>query len=322
MQSDRAGKICCGAIDLGGTKIEARLFDADLDTLDSRRIPTPTADFDSFMAALSQQIDWLCQTTGNPQLPVGLSLAGWIDPATGEAFASNIPISGRNVGAALAARFGRSFPLLNDCMAFAYSEAHGGAGQIEGHASGTVLGLILGTGMGAGLTIDGAFPPRRNGVAVEVGHIGMPARALAEFDLPLWPCGCGKTGCMERYISGAGLAALARHQLGRETPAPDLVRAAEAGQPAAIRVLEIWADLVAEALLSLQLITDPDCIVLGGGLSNMPGVIERLSRAFAARKLGPITPPPLRRARFGDSSGARGAALYALARCQSRQGDL
>ena len=331
MQSDRSGKICCGAIDLGGTKIEARVFDADFETVDTRRIPTPTADFDSFIAALGQQIDWLCQTAGDPQLPVGLSLAGWIDPATGEAFASNIPITGRNVGAALAARFGRSFPLLNDCMAFAYSEAHGGAGQgeaeaygegqSEGHASGAVLGLILGTGMGAGLTIDGVFPPRRNGVAVEVGHIGMPARALAEFDLPLWPCGCGKTGCMERYISGAGLAALARHQLGREISAPDLVRAAEAGEPAAIRVLEIWADLVAEALLSLQLITDPDCIVLGGGLSNMPGVIERLSRAFAARKLGPITPPPLRRARFGDSSGARGAALYALAQCQNRQGD-
>ncbi|RWR25881.1 ROK family protein [Sinirhodobacter populi] len=305
-----ATDLLCGAIDLGGTKIEARLFDGAIDTVKTRRIPTPTADFDSFIAALGDQIAWLCEAASDPALPVGLALAGWIDPATGNAFASNIPVTGRAIGAALADRFGRRFPLLNDCMAFAYSEAHGGAGA----EAEVVLGLILGTGMGAGLTVRGEFPPRLNGVAVEIGHVGMPARALAEFDLPVWPCGCGKAGCMERYVSGTGLAALARHRLGREVTAPDLIAAASGGDRPSARVLEIWADLTAEALLSLQLILDPSCIVLGGGLSNMPDVVARLSRAFDARRLGPITPPPLRLARFGDSSGARGAALYARAR--------
>lgn len=309
-----APKMICGAIDLGGTKIEARLFDTAMETVETRRIPTPTEDFDSFIKALGNQIAWLCETAGDPALPVGLSLAGWIDPATGNAFASNIPITGRNVEAALSERFGRHFPLLNDCMAFAYSEAHGGAGE----DADVVLGLILGTGMGAGLTISGGFPPRMNGVAVEIGHVGMPARVLAEFGLPVWPCGCGKAGCMERYISGTGLAALAEHILGEKISGPDLVARALASDAKAEQVMSAWADLTAEALLSLQLIVDPGCIVLGGGLSNIPGVIERLTRAFDARKLGPITPPPLRLARFGDSSGARGAALFARAQSQPR----
>lgn len=303
----------CGAIDLGGTKIEARLFDASLETVRTHRIPTPVSDFESFMEALSAQIRWLSDTAEAPNLPIGISIAGWIDPATGEAFASNIPISGRNVPEALRSRFGRAFPILNDCMAFAYSEAHGGAGDSdESREEAVVLGLILGTGMGAGLTIGGTFPARRNGVAVEIGHVGMPARALAEFDLPVLPCGCGKAGCMERYVSGTGLADLARRRLGRPTDAPALTRADEAGDMEARAVLDEWAALGAECLLTLQLICDPSCVVLGGGLSNMPGMLPRLETAFAARKLGPIAPPPLRLARFGDSSGARGAALFAL----------
>lgn len=298
----------CGAIDLGGTKIEARLFDADMATVETKRIPTPTADFDSFIEGLAAQILWLCETAGDAALPVGISLAGWVDPVTGNAFASNIPITGRNVAAALNQRFGRDFPILNDCMAFAYSEAHGGAGA----GAEVVLGVILGTGMGAGVTIGSSFPPRLNGVAVEIGHVGMPARALAEFGLPVLPCGCGKAGCMEKYVAGPGLATLAELRLGRAITTVDLVAAAQAGEAGAAAVLAEWADLTAECLLTLQLILDPGCIVFGGGLSNMPGMTEMLSAAFARRKLGPITPPPLRVAHFGDSSGARGAALYAL----------
>ncbi|MCX2698250.1 MULTISPECIES: ROK family protein [Ochrobactrum] len=298
----------CGAIDLGGTKIEGRLFDANMETVLTRRIPTPVSDFDAFIDGLSAQIEWLTETAGNPNLPVGISLPGWIDPATGHGFASNIPITGRDVGAALQKRFGRSFPLMNDCMAFAYSEAHGGAAE----GSEAMIGLIVGTGMGAGVVINGEIPPRYNGLALEIGHTGMPARILSEQSLPLIPCGCGKTGCMERYVSGTGLAAISQIKLNETISNQELTLRASNGDANAEKVLDDWADLMAESLLTMQLVVDPDCFVLGGGLSNMDGVTERVSKAFEKRKLGPTRIPAIRTARFGDSSGARGVALYAL----------
>lgn len=298
----------CGAIDLGGTKIEGRLFDANMETVLTRRIATPVSDFETFIDGLSAQIEWLTETAGNPNLPIGISLPGWIDPATGHGFASNIPITGRDVGAALESRFGRSYPLMNDCMAFAYSEVHGGSGE----GGDVVIGLIVGTGMGAGVVINGEIPPRYNGLALEIGHTGMPARILSAQNLPLIPCGCGKTGCMERYVSGTGLADISKLKLNETISNQELALRASHGDMAAQQVLEDWAELMAESLLTMQLVLDPDCIVLGGGLSNMDSVAERVSKAFEKRKLGPTRIPAIRTARFGDSSGARGVALFAL----------
>ncbi len=197
---------------------------------------------------------------------------------------------------------------MNDCMAFAYSEVHGGAGE----GGDVVIGLIVGTGMGAGLVINGDIPPRYNGLALEIGHTGMPARILSQQNLPLIPCGCGKTGCMERYVSGTGLADISKIKLGETISNQELTLRASSGDVAAEQVLNDWAELMAESLLTMQLVVDPDCIVMGGGLSNMEGVAERVSKAFEKQKLGPTRIPGIKTARFGDSSGARGVALYAL----------
>lgn len=295
-----------GAIDLGGTKIEARLFGPEMDTRELRRVPTPRDGFDSFLPALIEQIRWLEEQTGDPALPIAISIAGVIDPKTGMATASNIPVSGRNLARELGAALGRDLPLINDCMAFAYSEAHGGAG--EGAAS--VLGLILGTGVGAGFVLHGELPPRHAGLAVEIGHLGMPARALARHGLPLWPCGCGRDACNENYTSGTGLRRIAEWA-GLSDPDPVHVAACAATDPEAARVMAIWADLTAEMLYSAQLMLDPQVIVLGGGLSNIPGIAERLSAALMMLRLGQAQLPDIRIARHGDSSGARGAALMA-----------
>jgi len=301
----------CGAIDLGGTKIEARLFGAEMQTIDLRRTPTPVADFPSFLDGLSDQIGWLLDQAGTPDLPVGICVPGIIDRRSGECFASNVPISGRRLGTELAARFGRDYPIANDCMALAYSETHGGAGD----AFGTVVGLVLGTGVGAGLCVDGEIPERHAGLVLEIGHTGMPARALARHGLPVWRCGCGQEGCMEMYMAGSALSRLWAWKGGTgERSGEALVDAAAAGDALAAEVLDIWVDLVAECLQTLQLVLDPDCIVLGGGASRMAGIAPRLTAALKARQLGTLHEPALCIARHGDSSGARGMALMALNR--------
>ena len=297
-----------GAIDLGGTKIEARLFDGEMRTVALTRIPTPRDDYEGFILALAGQVRWLEEGANDRALPVAISMAGLIDPQSGIATASNIPVTGHNLGLSLREALGRSLPIVNDCMAFAYSEAHGGAAD----GIGSVLGLILGTGVGAGLVIDGRIPHRHAGLAVEIGHVGMPARALERYGLPVWPCGCGRLGCNENYVSGTGLTRIAQWAGLAET---DPARIAEmaAKNPDAARVMEIWADLAGEMLYTAQLMLDPQVIVLGGGLSNIPGLPAMLSTAMMRLRLGEVRLPEIRVAQHGDSSGARGAALMARA---------
>ena len=304
-QDGKAGTLC-GAIDLGGTKIEARLFDAAMVSVDLRRVPTPRRDFAAFMVALVDQVRWLEARAGDAHLPVAISIAGMIEPATGIATASNIPVTGRHLGAELTAALGRDLPMVNDCTAFAWSEAHGGAG--EGARS--VMGLVMGTGVGAGIVVDGRVPPRHAGISVEIGHLGMPARALARHGLPMWRCGCGRDGCHENYVSGTGLRRIAEWAGLAETD-PRRVAALAGADAQAARVMEIWADLAGEMLYAAQLMLDPEVIVLGGGLSNIACLPERLSAALQRLRLGDARLPAIRRALHGDSSGARGAALMA-----------
>ena len=302
-----AGAGPCGGIDLGGTKIEARLFDgARAHGVDARRIPTPTGDFDAMIAALAAQVAWLRERAGRADLRVGVALPGAIDPDTGGVFAANIPTGGRSVAAALTELTGSAHPVVNDAMAFALSEATFGAGA----DARVVMGLILGTGIGGGICIDGALPHRHAGLSVELGHTGLPARGLNRHGLPALPCGCGRAGCLETYVSGTGLANLAERLTGTRLRPEDLPT-----HPEGERILSAWADLAGEALDTVQLTLDPDCIVLGGGLSNMLGIEARLAAALASRTLTPGRLPAIRVARHGDTSGARGAALMARAPC-------
>lgn len=295
----------CGGIDLGGTKIEARLFDGpEAETVETRRVPTPSEDFASMIEAACAQIAWLRERAGDPGLPVGVAVPGVIDPVSGITTASNIPATGHSLPGALAEALGEEVPVVNDCMAFAYSEAHGGAGD----GARSVMGLTIGTGLGGGLAVDGKPAPRHAGLAVEIGHVSAPARAVARHGLPLFACGCGRMACMETYFSGTGIANLSEALLGQRHRAEDLV----AGDSTEARqVMAVWSDLAGECLDTIQLLLDPDCIVLGGGLSRVPGMAERLTEALAAHRLGAARSPRIVVARHGDSSGARGAALMA-----------
>ncbi|WP_341485797.1 ROK family protein [Thioclava sp. GXIMD4215] len=298
-----------GGIDLGGTKIEARLFGAGYQSLEATRFPTPTDTVETFLQALSKAIRWLEETSGRgSRLPIGIGLPGIINPFNGAAMAANIPVTGLDLPAAIARKIGRKIPLINDGQAFALSEAHGGAGL----GARSVLGLIMGTGIGAGHVLDGALPYRRNIAGIEAGHLGLPAPLLERHGLPIRPCGCGRKGCFETYLAGPGLRRICQHKLGHALPPEDLGAAVANGDPAATGVLEIWAALAAELLLTLHLTLDPDCIVLGGGLSQLPQVTDHLARAFTRVRLGPMALPDLRLAAHGDSSGARGAAILAV----------
>ncbi|MEM8787877.1 MAG: ROK family protein [Pseudomonadota bacterium] len=290
-----------GGIDLGGTKIEARLFDTGPWTAQqTQEIATPRGRYDALLAALAAQVDWLA-TRG--AAGVGVGSPGLID-ASGRMLTANLPASGRTLPADLRARAAVPVSFLNDCRAFTLSEARLGAGR----GADCVLGLILGTGVAGGVALGGAPVLGRNGAAGEFGHTPLPHGPVAAHDLPVLPCGCGLTGCYETLCSGPGLSRLARHLTGKTAAPEDL---ATAGDETAERVLAVWAELLGHLLAGLVHTLDPDIVVLGGGLSKIEGLIPRLRAATAPHLLAGVALPAFALAEGGDRSGARGAALFA-----------
>ena len=289
-------------IDLGGTKIELRVFDADWNELARHRVPTPK-DYARLVDAVVGQIAWAEQETG-PVAVVGIGAAGLVNPKTGTVLANNLPASGRPLQADIAQRAGRRITYINDCRALALSEAVFGAGQ----GKPVMLALILGTGVSGGLTVNQT--PRQGPTATggEVGHIAAPAHIIAAHGLPLYACGCGRMGCIEAYIAGPGLQRLAAFMTG-QTLTTQEIAARRAGDMA--EVWSIWCTLVAELVHSLTLTVDPDVIVLGGGLSAIPDVVADVQAAAAGAQITGFDAAPLVLAQGGDASGARGAAYVA-----------
>ncbi|QDL53684.1 ROK family protein [Rhodoferax aquaticus] len=296
-----------GAIDLGGTKIEACVFDPQLQALQRQRRATPHGSYAELLDAIVQQCLWLQTQAGNAQLPIGIGIPGLIDRRSGLSTTANLAAMGRPLQADLSARLGRHIAVENDCKCFALSEAQGGAGQ--GH--GVVFGLILGTGVGGGVCTQGELMLHHNGLSGEVGHIALPAQCVAQWGLPVIRCGCGRTGCYETYVSGPGMTRLCKHLTGQALSAPEIVQGNAHGDPLLQSVFGVWVSLLCELLHTVQLVVDPDCVVFGGGLSRIPALAEHVARAFPSHQLSGLRAPHFTSATFGDSSGVRGAAILA-----------
>ncbi|WP_346839093.1 ROK family protein [Microbulbifer sp. SAOS-129_SWC] len=293
-------------LDIGGTKIELTCFNGALRKLDSQRTATPVDDFQAFIDTLVNLIESADRQHGC-QGVVGIGMPGVID-AEGHSLSANVPCAtGRNVAETLAARLKRPVVVENDCRLFALSEAHGGAGAGYAH----VYGAVLGTGAAGGLVLDGNLYRSRQGIAGEYGHHPLPASLREQYQLPLLDCGCGLSGCLEPYIAGPGLANLHRHLCGESLSAPELVERWRAGDKNAIATREIHMDLLGAAFANLVKAYDPDIIVLGGGLSCIEEIYRDLPQAIERHLFAGFHAPVIAPPKFGDASGARGAALLA-----------
>ena len=293
-------------VDIGGTKIELVVFDDALTPQSRERLPTPTGDYDAFLGAVADLVARADAEHG-VAAPIGVGIPGLVD-AEGLSFCANIPCAiGKPVASDLSTRIGRTVVAENDCRLFALSEAHGGAGA--GYR--TVFGAILGTGAAAGLVVDGRLERGRRGAAGEYGHLPLPATLQHGHDLRLRDCACGLPACAEGYVGGPGLLAMAREYgvEGNDTQA--VVEAWRSGTRAGTRTYEAFIDILGASLANVVKLVDPDVIVMGGGLSQIPEVIADLPQAITRHMFSGFGSPPVVLAKFGDSSGIRGAALLA-----------
>jgi N-acetylglucosamine kinase len=289
-------------IDLGGTKMEAQVFDDAWSVAVRRRRDTPK-DYADLVTELADLIRWAdAQTSGT--VPVGIGAAGLVNPKTGLALTANLVATGQLFPADIACTIGRPVTYMNDCRALALSEAIFG----QGKGRRTVMALILGTGVGGGIAVDGAILQGPTHTGGEFGHTSAPAHLVAKHDLPIWRCGCGRMGCIETYIAGPGLVRLAKHILGTDLTTVEIAarRNIDTGP-----VWQVWCDFSADLLHSLTLTADPDLIVLGGGLTHIDRLVEDLSAAARRAQIGDFAVPEIVLAQGGETSGARGAAYAA-----------
>jgi fructokinase len=289
-------------VDLGGTKIEAIALTADGAVFDRKRVATPRDDYHATLRAIAALVGSLEEEIGE-RATVGIGTPGAISPATGRMKnANSVWLNGRPLAEDLAKRLDRPIRIANDADCFALSEARDGAGS----GARLVFGVILGTGVGGGIVADGRIVTGPNAIGGEWGHNPLPWPASGEWPGP--SCYCGRTGCIERFLSGPGLALDYQEATGDAVEPPGIVARSEAGDAAADAALVRYEERLARGLASVINVLDPDVIVLGGGLSNLErlyrGVPERwASWVFSDRVDTRLVPPA-----HGDSSGVRGAA--------------
>lgn len=288
-------------IDLGGTKIEAIALADSGATVARERVATPRSFRETIaaIAALVAQIEAKLGDTGT----VGVGIPGTVVPATGLVKNANSTwLIGEPLPAALEAVLHRPVRVENDANCFALSEATDGAAA----GAPVVFGVIMGTGVGGGIVINGQVHRGRNLIGGEWGHNPLPWPDVTEVPGP--SCYCGRSGCIESWISGPAVAADFARIAHRMLSTPDLMAAAERGEPDAVAARTRFFQRTARSLATIINLLDPDVIVLGGGMSNVPGLVEAVTTEVPRWVFSDTVTTPIVRHQHGDSSGVRGAA--------------
>ncbi|HWI20209.1 MAG TPA: ROK family protein [Vicinamibacterales bacterium] len=289
-------------IDLGGTKIEGLALSDDGRELDRRRVSAPRGNYEDTVRAVVDLVTTI-ETTVKSRGTVGVGIPGAISPATGLIKNANSTwLIGRRLSDDLSSALGRDVRLANDANCFALSEAADGAAA----GAPVVFGVIIGTGTGGGVVVDGRIVGGANAIAGEWGHNPMPAPEDDERPGP--QCYCGRSGCIETFLSGPALARDYISLGGDDLAAVDVVARAEQGDPRAVQCLERYERRFARAIATVINVLDPDVVVLGGGLSNITRLYETVPSLWGRHIFSDHVATRLVRARHGDSSGVRGAA--------------
>lgn len=292
-------------IDLGGTKIEVIALSDQGETLFRHRVPTPRDDYPQTIEAIAGLVA-LAEESAGEQGSVGLGIPGTISPFTRRVKNANSTwLNGQPLDKDLHQRLGREVRIANDANCLAVSEA------VDGAAAGcqTVFAVIIGTGCGAGLALNGQAHAGGNGNAGEWGHNPLPwmdedeQRYRDEV-----PCYCGKSGCIETYVSGTGFAIDYARLSGKTLTGAEIIRLVDQQDPVAELAMSRYELRLAKSLAHVINIYDPETIVMGGGMSNVDRLYQTVPQLIKKWVFGGECETPIRKAIHGDSSGVRGAA--------------
>lgn len=288
-------------IDFGGTKIEAAVLDMDGSFVTRQRVATP----DNYDAAVKAVVDLVAQVeaeTGKAR-SIGIGVPGSISPRTGVMRNANTTyLNGSSFQKDLEKALGRAIRLDNDANCLALSEAKDGAAA----GARVTFAIIIGTGCGGGVVVDGKLISGANGIAGEWGHIPLPWAHDEELIAP--KCWCGLSGCLEKWISGTGFRDDYERRTGQRPKGDEIVALARGGDATARAALDAYIDRLGRGMAVIANILDPDCFVLGGGMSNVTELYDRLQPVINRYAFSDGWDAKIVPAKWGDSSGVRGAA--------------
>jgi fructokinase len=289
--------------DVGGTKIEVIALDDRGVVCLRRRVATPRGNYEATLQTIAD-LARDCMRELRVPCTIGIGIPGAISPASGLVKnANSVWLNARPLQQDLERLIGQPLRLSNDANCFALSEATDGAAA----GAAVVFGVIVGTGTGGGLVVAGRVLEGPHRIAGEWGHNPLPWPEPDEWPGPA--CYCGRTGCIETFLSGPGLARCYERRTSEVIDAIEVVRRAEQGDSVAAEALAQYEHRMARALASIINVLDPDVIVLGGGLSNVARFYSSVPQLWAPFVFSDRVETPLVRAAHGDASGARGAAI-------------
>jgi len=289
-------------IDLGGTKTEIIAINSAGNIVHTKRVASPQDNYrdtlDNIVALIRE-----CEKQTGQTATIGIGTPGTISTRTHALKNSNsIWLNGRPLHSDLEEILDREIRIANDANCFALSEAIDGAGANDN----IVFGVIIGTGTGGGIVIDKKLLNGPNGITGEWGHNPLPWKTPSETRGP--KCYCGKSGCIETFLSGPGMAADFKQQTHTTLTPPEILELAREGSAPALETLNNYYERLAKSLAHIINILDPDAIVLGGGMSNIESIYDEVPKRWGKYVFSDSCETKLSKAKYGDASGVRGAA--------------
>jgi len=295
-------------IDLGGTKIEILVLDADGKELIRKRVDTPSNDYQAIQEVIASLV-FEAEQIVDQECTIGICTPGSLSPATSLLRNSNTTCLNeqpfkQDLERSLANKFriAREIRIANDANCFALSEAIDGAAQ----NANTVFGVIVGTGTGGGLVINKQVLVGGNSIAGEWGHNPLPWPNDGELELT--KCWCGQQGCIETFLSGPGFEFEFERISNKKLIAEEIVKLLVRGDSNAEQAMHIYEHRMARSLAHVINIFDPTVIVLGGGMSKIRRIYENIPELWRQWIFSDCVKTKILPPKFGDSSGVRGAA--------------
>jgi len=283
-------------IDLGGTKTEGILLDEKFETIDRKRLPTNQQEgYTSILYLIKTLVDDLKQQA-NDSVSIGICTPGALSKQSGVIKNSNTQcLIGKDLKNDLQNILNQEISIENDANCFALAESKLGVAQNFD----IVFGVIMGTGVGGGLIINEQIHSGRTNIAGEWGHHCIRPEGNS--------CYCGNSGCVETYLSGPALEKRWEELSGKHQSVSEILQNNEAD------ILTAWKNEFLEnfglALGNVIDILDPDAIVLGGGLSNIPFLYEEGKNSVYKKVFSDQIDTPILKNKLGDSAGVFGACI-------------
>ncbi len=293
-------------IDMGGTKIEGIILKSpdNPEVIFRDRVPTGADQgYEHILGQVGKIVKMMEAAAGYKPATIGFATPGTLDPKLGVMKNCNsTAMNGRPMKDDLEKLLGFPISIANDADCFALAETRFGVVKEQFPDAKVVFGVIMGTGVGGGIVVDGRAIIGLQGIAGEWGHNFLDESGGS--------CYCGKTGCVEKVISGPALENYYFNETGNKKPLKDIVSLAESKvDPTAQKTMIRLVDFFGKALSVVINILDPDVIVIGGGVGNIDLLYDRGLDAIRKNVFNNRLDTPIVRPLLGDSAGVYGAAF-------------